>query len=139
MGRPTLYKPEYCEEVVSHMRGGFSLESFAGKIGVHKDSLYAWRDAHEDFSDAIKRAQSACQYFWEHKLVQTVDAPKEMNATSVYFALKCRFGYKETQSIEHSGPDGKAIETKAVSSLTDEQLDAKLAVMLEKTKESPAE
>lgn len=131
-GRPTKYLPEYCEQVVDHMKQGYSLESFGGRIGVCKATIYEWRDAHKEFSDAIKEAQTACQYFWEHNLVQTIHNPKEMNATTVYFALKCRFGYKETQSIEHSGPDGKPIEHKNLSDLPDDQLNAKIQSMISK-------
>lgn len=128
-GRPTLYKPEYCTEIIEHMKKGFSMESFAGKIGVCTDSIYAWRDVHEEFSEAIKSGKAASRYWWEDRLVQTVDNPKEMNATSVYFALKCRFGYKETQAVEHSGPDGKPIETVNKSELTDEQLTEKIKLL----------
>lgn len=135
-GRPSLYKEEYCRELIEHMKEGFSLESFAGKIGVCKDSLYAWRDAHDEFSDAIKRGQAASQYKWEYKLSQSVDN-REINATSVYFALKCRFGYKETTAHEHSGPDGKPIEH-AVSNLTDEQIEDRIKSLLTKKVEGNA-
>lgn len=130
-GRPSKYDPKYCNEVIDHMKQGYSLESFGGRIGVCKATIYEWRDAHQEFSDAIKEAQTACQYFWEHNLVQTIHSPKEMNATTVYFALKCRFGYKETQAVEHSGPDGKPIETKAFGS--DDEVNAKIKAILEKS------
>jgi hypothetical protein len=132
-GQPTKYKPEYCEELVSHMAQGFSLESFAGKIGVCRDSLYAWRDAHPEFSDSIKRGQAASLYAWEYKLRQSVD-DRNINATSIYFALKCRHGYKETTAHEVSGPDGKPIESKELSNVPDDQLDARLAILLAKMK-----
>jgi hypothetical protein len=132
MGRPSKYDDKYCEELVSHMKLGFSLESFAGKIGVHKDTLYAWKHEHEEFSDAIKRGQAACQLIWEYRLIESVTNPKKINATSVYFALKCRFGYKETTALEHSGPDGKPIETKNLSQLPDGELDARIAALLSK-------
>lgn len=133
-GQPTKYKPEYCEELIAHMSEGYSLESFAGKIGVCRDTLYAWRDAHSEFSDSIKKGKDAAQYKWERKLHLAIHDPKGMNATPILFALKCRFGYKETQSIEHSGPDGKPIEHKNLSDATDEQLDAKIQAILAKGK-----
>lgn len=133
-GRPTKYKPEYCEELIDHMKEGFSLESFAGKIGVCVDSLYAWRDSHPEFSEAIKGGKAASRYWWEFKLRNSVD-DREINSTSIFFALKCRFGYKETQSIEHSGPDGSPIETINKTALTDEQIEAKLKLLLDKPSE----
>jgi hypothetical protein len=137
-GQPTKYKPEYCDELIHHMAQGFSFESFAGKIGVCRDTLYAWRDAHPEFSDSIKRGKDASLYAWEYKLRQSVD-DRNINATSVYFALKCRFGYKETTAHEVSGPDGKPIESRSLSNLTDEQLEQKLAAMLSKGKAEAGE
>ena len=87
-GQPTKYKPEYCEELINHMKLGLSFESFAGKIGVCRDTLYAWRDAHSEFSDAIKKGKSASLLVWEHRLNEAVYDPKGVNATSIYFALK---------------------------------------------------
>lgn len=138
MARPSKYDPKYCDELIAHMKFGMSLESFAGKIGVCRDTLYEWRDTHSEFSDSIKKGQAACQYFWEYKLGQSVE-DRNINAVSVYFALKCRFGYKETQSVEHSGPDGKPIETKSLSQLPDAELDAKIAALLNKGKSEGAE
>lgn len=64
-GRPTLYREEYCEQVIEHMAQGYSFESFAAVIGTHRDTLYEWCDKHEEFSDARKNAQMVSQYFWE--------------------------------------------------------------------------
>lgn len=131
-GQPSKYNPKYCHEVIEHMKEGYSLESFAGKIGVCKDSLYAWKDAHPEFSDAIKMAQAACQFKWEHRLGQAVTDPKGMNVTPIIFALKCRFGYKETTAHEHSGPDGKPIEHKNLTDLKEDQLDDRIKTLTEK-------
>ena len=68
MGRPTDYDPKYCEELIAHMKEGFSLEAFAGRIGVCEKTLYNWRDAHEEFLQAIKRGQPASRFAWEKKL-----------------------------------------------------------------------
>lgn len=50
------------------------------------------------------------------------------------FWLKCRERWTEIQRHEHSGPDGNPIETVDKSTLTNEQLEAKIAAMLEKRK-----
>ena len=51
------------------------------------------------------------------------------------FWLKCRERWREVQVHEHSGPDGKPIETRA--NLTDEQLDARIKEMLAKKEPKP--
>jgi predicted DNA-binding protein YlxM (UPF0122 family) len=46
------YKSEYCDMLRSHCKNGLSFESFAGIIGVSRQSLYDWAEKHEDFKDA---------------------------------------------------------------------------------------
>ena len=58
-GRPTKYKPEYCELLIEHMKSGLSFEAFAGVVGVWKDVLYDWVAKFPEFSDAKKLASSA--------------------------------------------------------------------------------
>lgn len=41
--------------LINHMAQGFSFESFAATIDCHRDTLYEWRNVHEEFSDAYKR------------------------------------------------------------------------------------
>jgi len=82
MGRPTLYKPEFCQEIVAY----FDIEpyreverfnektekfyfvreanrpptigGFARKIGVSRKTLYAWAKSYPDFEDAMGRCQA---------------------------------------------------------------------------------
>src|SRR6478672_3824165 len=58
-GRPTLYRPEYCQLVIERMGQGFSLTAFAGTIGVSKIAVYERIRAHADFGDAVSRARPA--------------------------------------------------------------------------------
>ena len=51
-GRPSLYKPEYCQQVIDHMSKGLPFNSFAGVIGVCIDTLHEWVKTHEEFSFA---------------------------------------------------------------------------------------
>lgn len=63
MGRPTSYKPEYCEQLIVHCGEGLSFESFAGVVGAHRDSLYEWVKVYPEFSDAKKKARAASLLF----------------------------------------------------------------------------
>lgn len=51
-GRPSKYKPEYIEMVKEHLAQGHSFDSFAGEIGVSRDTVREWCHVHEDFSAA---------------------------------------------------------------------------------------
>lgn len=65
MPTPTKYKKQYCQELVEHMRDGYSFHSFAGKIGVGARTLFDWLDKYPDFQDAKDQGEHACLLFWE--------------------------------------------------------------------------
>lgn len=55
-GRPTKYKPEYCEKVVEVLgAGGFNV-TFCAEVGISEDTFYEWVKVHREFSEAVKRA-----------------------------------------------------------------------------------
>lgn len=83
IGRPTKYKPEYCQKVDDYLaenqdeefqvvkqtnpEKGYEMfdnklkvrlptvEGFAMYIGVPKRTLYEWRDAHKEFSHSLEK------------------------------------------------------------------------------------
>jgi hypothetical protein len=104
-GQPTKYEPRYCEELVRHMEMGYSFESFAGRIGVHRDTLYAWAEAHVEFSDAKKVGTEKSRYFWEGLGLRAAAGVSKINPAVWIFAMKNRFGWRdriETET-EHKG------------------------------------
>ena len=60
-GRPTLYKPEYCEKVIQWGKEGQSRTWIAAEIDVTRETLNEWAKVHADFSDALsaKRGPSS--------------------------------------------------------------------------------
>lgn len=65
LGRPTLYRETYCDEVITHMAHGASLTSFAAEIGVARSTINEWIGAHSDFSEAVNRGKAKCAAWWE--------------------------------------------------------------------------
>lgn len=57
VGRPSDYRPEYCEMLIKHMSKGLSFESFGGTLQecACRTTLYRWLDAHQEFRDAKKK------------------------------------------------------------------------------------
>lgn len=107
---PSKYKPEYCERLEAHMSKGLSMESFAGTIGVCRDTLYEWMNAHKAFKEAKKRGESQSLLWWEQQgidglyNVTTRDAEGgsstvSMNAAVWCFNMKNRFGWKDKQEV----------------------------------------
>ena len=65
-GRPSDYRPEFCERVIEMGREGKGVAEWASAFGVAKASIYEWKAKHPEFSAAITRAETECQSWWEN-------------------------------------------------------------------------
>jgi len=123
LGRPTMYRPEYCEELIEHMSRGLSFHSFAGKVGVSRETLYNWAERYPEFLYSKKIGEQKSLYFWEttgndgmrekeHKDDEGKTLYKEkLNSAIWIFNMKNRF--KWTDRLE---------TTEGLASKTDEEL-----------------
>lgn len=122
VGRPTDYKPEYCEQLIEYFseapykevtkqvvtKSGDvinvtqneasdfkSLAAFANRIKVHKDTLHEWSKVHPEFSDAYKRAKQ----YQEEWL--TVNGTKGLtNPAFSIFTAKNVIDWRDKRDIE---------------------------------------
>jgi len=110
-GRPSLYDPSYCDLLEDHFAQGLSYESFAGVVGVAKQTIYDWEKAHSEFLDAKKRHEAKSQLIWEKRL-SSLATTGEGNATAIIFGLKNRASdsWRDVKATEISGRDGGPIE-----------------------------
>jgi len=104
-GRPTLYKPEYCQMLITHMSEGLSFESFAGLVSVSRQTIYDWEKANPEFLDAKKLAMEKNRLFWEKVGVQGMfmggkDNP--FNSTVWIFNMKNRFNWSDKKETSHN-------------------------------------
>ena len=56
VGRPSTYKPAYCDEVISICSQGLSLTGFAGTIGIARSTVGDWCKEHPEFALACRKA-----------------------------------------------------------------------------------
>jgi transposase len=110
-GRPTKYKKEFCDEVLPFMSQGFSITAFAGHLGVSRQTVYDWMNAHPEFLDAIKQGEAASAKWWEEALRNTV-LTGQGNATAAIFGLKNRIPseWRDKQVNEHVGKDDSELK-----------------------------
>jgi|SRR3954464_5532491 hypothetical protein len=90
MGKPTKYKPEFCERLITHMSQGLSFESFAGSLSVCKQTVYNWRKLQKDFGIAFGIGIEKSRLFWERKGLEALH-DKSINPAIWIFTMKCRF------------------------------------------------
>lgn len=89
-GRPTDFKPEYCQQLIEHMEEGYSFESFAGRVKKSRATIYNWLDAQPEFLDAKNTAFECSRFFWENIGIN-ISRLGEGNATAYIFNMKNRF------------------------------------------------
>lgn len=129
VGRPTKYKPEYCEKIVELAKEGKGWVAWAIACGVDRPTLYAWGDQHPEFLTALKEAKLYEQLWWE-EIGQSSVLAKNFQAAVWRTSMQARFreDYTERKVQEVTGKDGGAIthEHKAsidLSALDSEQRD----------------
>lgn len=133
-GRPSLYRPEYCERVLEFGREGMSVVEMAAEIGVSRNSLEErWPAAHEEFREAFARARELSQAWWERQGRVGLTAER-FNAQVYSRSMAARFpkDWRESKEQRVTGADGGAVQIE--SGLTPELMQ-ELADLVIKTPE----
>lgn len=103
-GRPSLYDPAYCEQIVAFCQDGSSITSFAAAIGTCRDTISEWANVHPEFSGAVKAAKAAAAA-WYDKKSRGIVSGEQGNATLCIFGLKnfAPDDFQDVQERRHSG------------------------------------
>ena len=114
-GRPTDYRPEYCERVIEMGREGFSVAQMASQLDTSKQTLLRWVDANPDFRDAMEIARSHSQAWWEAMGQANLVMPKDSGTFqgSVWSrSMAARFpdDWRENKGVEIAGPGGGPVQ-----------------------------
>lgn len=129
VGRPTKYKPEYCERVIALGKEGYSYAEIAADLEVDKASLFDWARAHEDFSTALRAAKTYEQAWFEREARSNMKN-RDFNANLWYRSAASRFreDYTERKETQLTGANGGAVQVESKSvdtdALSQEQRDA---------------
>lgn len=128
-GRPSKYKPEYCDLIVELAKTGAGWAEWAVACDVDRTTLFKWGDEHPDFFTALTRAKLLEQVWWEQAGRSGLFAEK-FNALTWKTSMQARFreDYTERKVQEVTGANGGAIKHEHaakidVSVLNEEQRD----------------
>lgn len=129
-GRPSSYKPEYCEAVIEMGKQGFSVVEMAAEIGVGRTTLERdWTSDNPEFSQALTHARECSQAWWERQgranlLIAQGGGTFQASVWSRSMAARFPHDWREKNETAHTGPNGGPILTKDVTELSDEDLAA---------------
>ena len=111
VGRPSMYEPAYCEQVIELGKIGKSTEAIGAILGVGTKTLSNWRDQFPEFLHALELAKEFELQWWEDiaqtHMIENKESDK-INATIWSRSMAARFPkkYRESVKQEISGVDG---------------------------------
>ena len=98
-GRPSKYKPEYCQRVINLMSSGYDFRACCGNIGISHDTGYQWIKKHPEFADAVKEGRSRCYEWFLNQGLKNLDN-KSFNSTVWYMMMKNIHQWKDKHETE---------------------------------------
>lgn len=115
LGRPSVYDPSYCDDVIALGKEGKSKAQMAAHFDVSRQTIDNWATAHPEFLEALNRAMAHCQAWWEDK-GQTGLTVQGFNAAVWKKSVEARFrdDYTEKREIDHKSSDGSMRPTRVV-------------------------
>jgi len=105
-GRPTDYDPSICDRLPEWGSQGKSIAWMAAELGQAKQTLYDWMKVHPEFLDAINRAMTLSQKWWEDAGQRGMEADKFNSAVwTKNMAARFRDEWTDTQNLNHGAQD----------------------------------
>lgn len=100
-GRPSAYEPSYCDEVIDLGKAGKSKAQMAAHFDVSRQTIDNWAAAHEEFLEALSRADAHAQAWWEDKGMKGMEAPG-FNAAVWKKSVEARFREDYTERRDYT-------------------------------------
>jgi len=109
------FKPEYCDQLIRHLKNGKSFSCFNVDPPVFQSTIFNWYDNHPEFKMAREIGEKSWQLFLEslaYYKVTGIKSPeldklgsKKIDGEMLRFLLarKFRKDYSERTEVEHSG------------------------------------
>jgi len=155
-GRPSAYKPEYCEQAYKLCLLGATDKEMADFFRVSEVTVNAWKKAHPDFLKSITRGKTiadanVAEKLYHRALGYSHDAvkifmpagadkpvyapyterfPPDTPAASLWLRNRQGGKWRDKQDHEVSGKNGGPIQTEDVSALTPVERAQRLAAIL---------
>ena len=125
-GRPSKYKPEYCQTVLAVGEDGGWLSEMAEACDVCRATMDNWAEDHPEFLEALTRAKQKAQVWFERKGREGLTADKFNSALwAKQMAARHPNEYSEKLRQKISGPNGAPIEISDAKQRLAEKLAAK--------------
>jgi transposase len=101
-GRPTKYKPEYCQKYIEAAKKGSTEGMFASQIGVDQDSLTRWMKKHPAFAEAVKIGRQEFEAWYTKGTINfAVKGNEKPHDTALWIWLgKNKCGWRDKHDVD---------------------------------------
>lgn len=144
VGRPTDYRPEFCNQVIEWGALGHSREEISSDLGVYWSTMMLWAHANPDFMLALDEAKrEEMLYFERLARNHNVETPggNRLNTALWSRSIAARFPakYRENAKLELTGNNGGPIQLDIVHDFSQSLLDdlAGTRQVIDDTKRKP--
>lgn len=98
LGRPTLFKEEYCERAIDLLKEGASIEELSLEFNVQYSTIYLWMENNPIFMEAVKKGREFSKAWWMKK-GRTELENVQFSPTLWYMNMKNRFGWADKKEL----------------------------------------
>lgn len=107
VGKPAWVPTKEILEQTEKLAGlGLNKKQIAEALGIHYSTLAEKQNEYPEFDEAIKKGKAKGIAHVAGKLMAKVSA---LDTASIIFYLKTQAGWRESQTIEMTGADGKPL------------------------------
>lgn len=106
-GRPTDYRPEFCQKMQDALAEGWSMAAAAWQLGVSERTAYTWMELHPEFLQAVTLGKSGQSFYWEG-ISRTAQTPTEQRKAEFMLERMHRKQFGARQEL--TGKDGGPLE-----------------------------
>lgn len=119
IGRPTKYRPEFCQTVVRVGEQGGWLAEMAEACDVVRSQMDVWAAVHPEFSEALTRAKQKSQAWFEREGRTGLTAERFNSALwAKQMSARHPREYTEKRQLEHT-----------IEQIPDDELDKRIAAL----------
>lgn len=92
-------------DLVTHLKAGNSIKDSCLLAGISRETYYAWKKEHPDFSDIIKKAEAECKA----RNIALIQQDKSWQSKAWWLERKYPEEFKERRSSEVESKDLKEV------------------------------
>src|ERR1700722_15301291 len=102
-GRPTKYKPEYCQQAYEQAVNGATDLQLAAYFKVNRDTIYEWKKEYPEFREQVEAGKQKADAEVEQAIFHRITG---YITEEVYFSTY-KGEVKTTKYLKHHPPDGR--------------------------------